>query len=83
MAYTAPKLVFFALLLISSSVIHCFSKKFEVDAMELQPAGIITRAATAPCHASCETHQDCIDANCGKKCFIMSRPIDKISHCLS
>ncbi|EYU31475.1 hypothetical protein ABFS82_07G068800 [Erythranthe guttata] len=83
MANTALQLVFFALLLISSSGIHCFSKKFEVEAMELQPTGIIRRDSTAPCHASCETHQDCIDANCGKKCFIMSRPINKISHCLS
>ncbi|KAL8048671.1 hypothetical protein ABFX02_07G082400 [Erythranthe guttata] len=82
MANTALKIVLFALLLITSSVIPCFSKMFEVEAIELQPTGIITRAAPAPCHPSCKTHQDCIDANCGKRCFIMSRPI-KISNCLS
>ncbi|KAL7105837.1 hypothetical protein ACP275_07G070500 [Erythranthe tilingii] len=78
---TAPKIVLFALILITLSVISCSSKMFGAEAMELQPTGT-TRAALAVCHSSCKTDQDCVDANCGSKCFTLKRPF-KMSNCLS
>ncbi|KAL7105836.1 hypothetical protein ACP275_07G070400 [Erythranthe tilingii] len=80
-ASIAPKIVLFALLLIISSVIPCSSNMFGVEAMELQPTGT-TRDALALCHSSCKTDQDCVDANCGGKCFTLKRPF-KMSNCLS
>ncbi|KAL8048495.1 hypothetical protein ABFX02_07G070300 [Erythranthe guttata] len=81
MATTSPKIVLLALILITLSVIPCSSKMFGAEDMQLQPTGT-TRAALAMCHSSCKTDQDCVDANCGSKCFTLKRPL-KMSSCLS
>ncbi|EYU24257.1 hypothetical protein ABFS82_07G081800 [Erythranthe guttata] len=81
MATTQPRIILYALLLITSSVIPYSSKINGVEAIELQPTET-TRAALAVCYSPCKTDQDCVDANCGSKCFTMKRPF-KISNCLS